>query len=224
MTDFVSPATQAMNIIRKIGDTVSRTGEPIGQFPVGDEFSVQLIDELVKRGTVKVTNVTRAFEGAVFFGVNLTLEGWEQYESEKRGEFEGNCGFIAMQFDDSELESFVENIVKPAVKEGIGYDLVDMRDVARAGVIDDIMRVQIRDSAFVIADLTHDNHGAYWEAGYAEGLGKPVVYICERTKFDKDRSHFDTNHCTTVLWSKDERERFSRELIATLRRSLGRSP
>ena len=37
----------------------------------------------------------------------------------------------------------------------------------------------VRDAAFVISDLTHDNSGAYWEAGYAEGLGKPVIYICE---------------------------------------------
>ena len=109
-----------------------------------------------------------------------------------------------MQFDDPDLDSFVRDVVKPAVKRGIGYDLVDMRDVARAGVIDDIMRVQIRDAAFVIADLTHDNHGAYWEAGYAEGLGKPVVYICEKEKFEKQRTHFDTNHCTTVPWSKDD--------------------
>ena len=92
-----------------------------------------------------------------------------------------------------------------------------MRDVGRAGVIDNIMRTEIRDSAFVIADLTHDNHGAYWEAGYAEGLGKPVVYICEREEFKTKGSHFDTNHCTTVLWSREDPDRFCQELIATLR-------
>ena len=224
MTDFVSPATQAMNIIRKIGDTVSRTGEPIRQFPGGDEFSMQLIEELAERGIVKVANVARTFGGTTYKGVNLTLEGWERYEREKRGEFEGNYGFIAMKFGDAELDPFVRDVVKPAIKDKLDYDLIDMRDVAEAGIIDNIMRVQIRDAAFVIADLTHDNHGAYWEAGYAEGLGKPVVYICERTKFEKERSHFDTNHCTTVPWSKDEPEEFSRELVATLRRSLDRSP
>ena len=224
MTDFISPSTQAMNIIRKIGDTVSQVGEPIGQFPVDDRFSEQLIEELVERGIVKVANDTKLSHSTIFSGVNLTLDGWEQYESEKRGEFEGNYGFIAMKFGDAELDPFVRDVVKPAIKDKLDYDLIDMRDVAEAGIIDNIMRVQIRDAAFVIADLTHDNHGAYWEAGYAEGLGKPVVYICERTKFEKERSHFDTNHCTTVPWSKNEPEEFSRELIATLRRSLARSP
>ena len=220
MSDFISPATQAMNLIRQIGDKVSQSGKPISQFSGGDKFSVQLIEELQERGIVKVTNVTTVFAGTAFHGVNLTLAGWERYEAEKRGEFEGNYGFIAMRFGDAKLDPFVKDVVKPAVKEGIGYDLVDMRDVARAGVIDNIMRVRIRDSAFVIADLTHDNHGAYWEAGYAEGLGKPVIYICEKVKFDREGSHFDTNHCTTIPWSKDDPEAFKQELIATLRRSL----
>ena len=223
MNDFVSPAVQAMNLIREIGDKVSESGEPIGEFSVDDQISVQLMGELIEENIIKpMTGPIRASgsHGVTYIGVNLTLKGWEQYESERRGKFEGSYGFIAMQFGDPDLDGFVRDVVKPAVKEGIGYDLVDMRDVAQAGIIDDIMRIQIRDSAFVIADLTHDNHGAYWEAGYAEGLGKPVIYICERTKFEKDGSHFDTNHCTTVPWSSDDPEGFGKELIATLRRSL----
>ena len=46
------------------------------------------------------------------------------------------------------------------------------------------MVTSIRDAKFVIVDLTHDNHGAYWEAGYAEGLGKPVIYVCKKDKFE----------------------------------------
>jgi nucleoside 2-deoxyribosyltransferase len=129
-----------------------------------------------------------------------------------------------MKFGDAVLDRFVGNVLKPAVKTGIGYQLLAMRDIARAGIIDNIMRAQIRDATFVIVDLTHDNAGAYWEAGYAEGLGKPVIYICERSKFDEAQTPFDTNHCTTVLWSDDDRDNFSRELIATLRRSLNLFP
>ena len=54
----------------------------------------------------------------------------------------------------------------------------------KAGLIDDRLRVEIRTSRFLIADLTHENAGAYWEAGFAEGLGKPVIYTCEKSKFD----------------------------------------
>ena len=89
-----------------------------------------------------------------FANVNLSLDGWEQYEEEKRGGFDGNYGFLAMQFNDPDLESFVRDVVKPVVKEATGSDLVDMRDVSKAGIIDNIMRVRIRDAKFVIADLT----------------------------------------------------------------------
>ena len=85
-------------------------------------------------------------------------------------------------------------------------------------------REKIRDAAFVLVDLTHENSGAYWEAGYAEGLGKPVLYICERAKFEAAKTHFDTNHLTTVLWEAHKPHEFIEQLIATLRRSLNLFP
>ena len=125
-----------------------------------------------------------------------------------------------MQFEDPILDPLIRTTVKPALQDQLNYNLIDMRDVAQAGVIDNLMRVQIRDSAFVLADLTYDNSGAYWEAGYAEGLGKPVIYLCEKVKFKEQKTHFDTNHCTTVQWSANDPNPFVEQLIATLRRSL----
>ncbi len=222
-----NPVAQTANMVRYIGDEVSRSGNAIGQFPdnfhaiigaLNRKSAVRLAKELEER-KILTTDLT-GHPSPEFINVSLSLDGWERYEAEKRGEFKGNSGFMAMKFNDPELDPFVKDVVKPAVKEGIGYDLVDMNDVGRAGVIDNIMRTRIRDSAFVIVDLTHDNSGAYWEAGYAEGLGKPVLYICEKAKFDKEGTHFDTNHCTTVLWSRDDDEGFKKSLVATLRRSL----
>lgn len=152
--------------------------------------------------------------------VDLTLSGWERYESEKHGEVSGAYGFMALQFGDPVLDPFLMSVIKPAVAT-IGYTLEDMRDASRAGVIDNVMRARIRDAAFVLVDLTHANKGAYWEAGYAEGLGKPVLYLCERGIFETQGTHFDTNHCTTIKWDPADPENFTRELVATLRRSLG---
>ena len=227
MRKFISPTVVAMNIVRYVGDRVSESGKSVPQLTgaidiIGSpsvELVNELIEELEERGLLRIGNSLKAFEGSSFMEVNLTLSGWDQYEAEKRGNFSANYGFIAMKFGDGDLDPFVHNVVKPATKE-IGYELLDMRDVARAGIIDNIMRTQIRDAAFVLVDLTHDNAGAYWEAGYAEGLGKPVIYICEKGKFEEASTHFDTNHCTTIPWSKNDDERFRQELIATLRRSL----
>lgn len=229
---FTSPAVQAMNLIRYIGDQVTESGKPIHQLPelsniIGapsEELANQFIEELSERGLIKMWEpIRRMGARTLFMNVNLSLDGWEQYEAEKRGRFAGNYGFLAMEFDAPDLEAFVREVLKPTVKESTDYDLVDMRDVSKAGVIDNIMRVQIRDAKFVIVDLTHDNNGAYWEAGYAEGLGKPVIYICEKEKFEAKKTHFDTNHCTTVPWSREDDKAFRRELTATLRRSLDQS-
>ena len=226
MNNFTSPAVLAMNLIRYIGDEVSKEGGPVRElFKIAQALGVAdfkltsgLIDDLKEKGLIKGESFYTP-DGPALVDANLSLDGWEKYEHEKRGSFSGNFGFLAMQFGDPDLEAFVEEFVKPAV-EGAGYKLIHMRDVARAGIIDNIMRIQIRDAAFVISDLTHDNLGAYWEAGYAEGLGKPVIYICEEKKFREAGTHFDTNHCTTVLWSRSDSENFQKALIATIRRSL----
>ena len=228
-----TPATQAANLISLIGDSVFEHGEglfldPKTHLPVvgafDDTMLSNLLQQLIDRRIVQDLGKAEISSpsGGVVIGrrFDLTLDGWERYDARKRGRFAGRYGFIAMQFNEPEVKSLIHETVKPAVHDQINYDLVDMNDVSRAGVIDDLMRAQIRDAAFVLADLTHDNSGAYWEAGYAEGLGKPVLYLCQKEKFETRKTHFDTNHCTTVLWSTDDKDPFVAKLIATLRRSL----
>lgn len=225
---------QAMNFVRAVGDYFSETGEAkeisppsctplVGSFGVG--MFLKLLADLERKGVVDRVDAGRNVQlmsGAVDRPrtYELTLAGWEMYDSERKGQFAGRYGFIAMKFGDEKLDAFVQDTVKPVVRTAIDYELVDLRDVPEAGIIDNIMRQRIRDAAFVLVDLTHDNSGAYWEAGYAEGLGKPVIYLCEQSKFDAHKTHFDTNHCTTVPWSVDDVDRFSKNLVATLRRTL----
>ena len=236
-----NPIEQANNLVRYVGDEVSKSGEDIPILPghihaiigaVRLNAAIDLAKELRNKGWLRLNP-----QGAsghigndphpVSFptDINLTLDGWKQYMDEKAGRFAGNYGFLAMEFNKPDLEAFIEEVLKPAVKEAIGYDLRDIRDIPQAGIIDNILRVAIRDARFVIVDLTHDNSGAYWEAGYAEGLNKPVVYICKTEKFERSKeegggTHFDTNHCTTVLWGKDNNKDFCQQLTATLRNSL----
>ena len=217
-----------MNVIQSIGDEVLRTGKLIFDLKIRPEDvgapSQELLDSLVEEleflGLLKIERSQKMQAGTLFTNTNLTLAGWQQYEDDKRGKIDGNYGFLAMQFGEEPLDDFVKNILKPTVEKELGYKINDMRDLSRAGIIDNIMRDQIRRATFVVVDLTHDNYGAYWEAGFAEGLNKPVIYICEKKKFDDRKTHFDTNHCTTVTWSRDDDEGFRKEFIATLRRSL----
>ncbi|NQT23833.1 hypothetical protein HQ585_00600 [candidate division KSB1 bacterium] len=115
------------------------------------------------------------------------------------------------------IELFRQHFV-PAVEE-TGFELRILRDVLQAGLIDNQLRVEIRKSRFLLTDLSHNNNGAYWEAGYAEGLGKPVIYLCEKNVFDDvtTKPHFDTNHHTTIIWDQENIEPAMIELKATIR-------
>ncbi len=109
-----------------------------------------------------------------------------------------------------------------AISTPTGFVLhrLDDPDRARAGLIDDHLRVEIRISRFLIADLTDDNRGVYWEAGFAEGLGKPVIYTCEKSIFDSGKTHFDTNHQQTLKWEKDRLSAFEQDLKNMIRATM----
>jgi hypothetical protein len=151
--------------------------------------------------------------------VTLSIKGWEHYENLREGAGKYRKAFMAMKFGDEKLDSVVKNVFKPSAKQA-GFDLFTLDEVLRAGLIDDRLRVEIQASDFLVADLTHENAGAYWEAGYAEGMGKPVIYTCEKTKFDSEKSHFDTNHHLTVLWDESDLSKAGEQLKATIRATL----
>lgn len=149
----------------------------------------------------------------------LTFDGWNYFDQLNRGALTSRKAFMAMQFGDPELDEILNQYFKPAVL-ATGYELNKLDDVLKAGSIDDRLRVEIRTSRFLISDLTHENTGAYWEAGFAEGLGKPVIYTCEKSKFESQKTHFDTNHHLTVMWEKDKPEEAAKQLKATIRATL----
>lgn len=168
---------------------------------------------LVGKGILRV-----AFDSGGNSAVEITYDGWLYYEQLKRVAPLSRLTFMAMQYNNETLQRIYKEIIVDAVKQ-TGFDIRKLDDVKRAGLIDDKLRVEIRLSKFVIADLSDENRGAYWEAGFAEGLGKTVIYICEEKKFDKLSTHFDTNHNLTVKWKDDDEglKKFADELKATIR-------
>ena len=93
--------------------------------------------------------------------LQLTLHGWQRFEELQHGRASGRNAFMAMPFGIPELDTIVEEQFKPAVRDA-GFDLKRLDDGQPAGLIDDRLRVEIRQSRFLIADLTHENRGSYW--------------------------------------------------------------
>lgn len=134
----------------------------------------------------------------------LTIEGWTRHESRLRSGVGSRHAFMAMKFGDSELDTVFRKHMCKAVKD-CDFELrTTAGDHQTAGSIDDRMRVEIRTSRFLVCDLTHGNRGAYWEAGFAEGIGRPVFFTCRRAEARSAdpaiKPHFDTAHQLIVEW------------------------
>ncbi len=149
----------------------------------------------------------------------LTLAGWDRYERLKKANPQSSIAFMAMQFEDAQMDRIYADHFVPAIRE-IGYELETVKQ--QAGLIDYHIRLQVTASRFVLADLTHDNRGVYFEAGYADGIGRPVIYTCRSDAFNpnKGKPHFDVNHQRCVRWDDPPTSAQLEELQVTIRHTL----
>ena len=148
--------------------------------------------------------------------LRLSSLGWEYYRDLTGGGSLSNRAFMAMKFDDQELNTALIEIFKPAA-QAAGFELNPVNDNSEPGLIDLRIRNAIRRSRIVFADLTHSNQGVYWEAGFAEGYGIPVVYLCKEVKWNAEKTHFDVNHCTHILWDPKNPGKCKDEMTQLLR-------
>lgn len=222
-----TPQEQADLFIRWLAENIEGPGEKIWVGPdthrsiigakPGEGFGL-ILRHLLSLGLVEGILIT-VYSAPDRGEVTLSFKGWDYFEKLRRGGTTYRKGFMAMKFGDQTLDKLFAEILKPCAKQA-GFDLLRLDDTPKAGLIDDRLRVEIQSSDFLVADLTHENPGAYWEAGYAEGLGKPVIYLCEKDKFESEKTHFDTNHHLTIVWDKDALQKAGEDLKATIRATL----
>ncbi len=105
--------------------------------------------------------------------------------------------FIAMWFSGKTNDTYSLGI-KPAVDEN-HYDAIRIDKIEHNDKIDEKILEKIRDSRFLIADYTGHRGGVYFEAGYAKGLGLPVIPICR--KGEESELHFDVKMYNTIIYN-----------------------
>ena len=96
-----------------------------------------------------------------------------------------------------ELISVWRNGIKPAL-ERVGYRAYRVDDDPHIGRIDAKIMTEIKNSKFVLADVTNQRPGVYFEAGYAIGLGLPVIWSVHED--DLRNVHFDTRQYNHIVW------------------------
>ncbi len=99
-------------------------------------------------------------------------------------------------------ESYEEGIKKAISNTGYKPMRIDKKEDINK--IDDEIIAEIQRSRFLIADFTQGDDGArggvYYEAGFAQGLGIPVIRSCRKDILDENKLHFDTRQYHHVVW------------------------
>lgn len=133
---------------------------------------------------------------------------------------ESSFGFCAMWFNDSMLPFYVEVIEKAIGAAGYAPLRLDHKE--HNNNIHDEIIASIRSAKFVIAEMTGHRGGVYFEAGFAHGLGLPVIYMVQ--EHDKDNVHFDVQSQNFILWSPDDLPDARKRLENRIRATLGQGP
>lgn len=135
--------------------------------------------------------------------VSVTVEGYVQVEAAATAPDSAQA-FVAMWFDEEMNEAYDQGIEPGIINAGFEPMRIDRKeDVAK---IDDEIISEIRRSRFLVAEMTHGEDGArggvYFEAGFAMGLGIPVLFACKKDKVGQ--LHFDTRQYFHIVWSEPE--------------------
>ena len=147
--------------------------------------------------------------------LRLTPPGWERVDELRRSVVQSNKVFVAMWFYNT-MTPIWEGGFKPELL-ALGYDPIRIDFQEHIDRTDDRILAEIRTSGFVVADFTGARSGVYFEAGFAMGLGKPVIWTCRREWIKQ--LHFDTRQFNHILWDDvtDLREKLRNRVNGVIR-------
>lgn len=118
-----------------------------------------------------------------------------------------------------------------AIETVVGdFDCVAIR-IDKEHPIDDLVariKKEIKDAAFIVADLTDERPSCYFEAGYAEALPRPVIYVASKNSVLKPgtptKVHFDIHMNVNFFVNQKELREKLRDAIAKNRDKLLQAP
>ena len=145
----------------------------------------------------------------------MTAKGWEVLQSAASGSgIRGRC-FVAMSFSPDLTDAYYEGIYL-AIKEDCQMDPRRVDFIEHNEKICDKIVAEIRTCQFLVADVTLHRAGVYFEAGFAMGLARPVIWMCR--KDDLANAHFDTRQYSHIVWENpaDLRAKLRDRIIATI--------
>jgi nucleoside 2-deoxyribosyltransferase len=179
-------------------------------FAENDQAMVFLAKTLESKGLISLSLAVSTID------ITLTEDGWNRIaELEISGaRASSNQAFVAMSFDSTLDKAWDNGFEKACGAAGYKALRVDLKE--HNDKICDAIVAEIRKSRFVVADFTGHRGGVYFEAGFALGLGIPVIWTCR--KDDLHKTHFDTRQYNHIDWEheKDLFVRLKNRIDATI--------
>jgi transcriptional regulator with XRE-family HTH domain len=158
----------------------------------------------------------------------LTIPGYQRCEEIEKTSPQSTSAFVAMWFD-KKLNFLFDDVIQPVAKAH-GFDAHRIDRHEHNNEITDEIIAQIKASKFVIADLTGYRGGVYYEAGYAKGLERTVIFTCRSDYFKgekweddswrKEKVHFDIDHINIIEWQYSDNSDNNRDAIKEFARKL----
>ena len=144
----------------------------------------------------------------------ITATGYEQLEKINSENKNLKKVFVAMAFNDNTKNT------REAIRKGIQkaeYDATLIDEIIHnKQIVPEMLRL-IRESRLLVMYITEPNYGAYYEAGYAQGLGKEVIITCSDKVFTKTydseedkkmmkyiKPHFDIAQKQILVWHDED--------------------
>jgi len=148
--------------------------------------------------------------------IKIAPAGWAHLEKMKESNPESKQCFVAMSFN-PDMRDVYDNGIYQAITAA-GYDPCRVDDKEHIDKIDDKIIAEIRRSRFVVADFTGQKGGVYFEAGFALGLGLPVIWTCKKDEMES--LHFDIRQYNCIDW--DDIDDLRKRLVHRIEAVLGK--
>ncbi len=175
---------------------------------------VFFVEYLLRAGLIDGRTYPKGVEGDADETVRagVTFEGWQFLEPLRKTQMVPGRVFVAMSFHE-DLDEAYQNGIEPAIAAAECEPRM-LKGMIHSENISNKILAEIAQAEFVVADMTHGSHGAYFEAGYAMALGRKVVFTCREDHWSS--IHFDTAQYPYIKWSDtaDLREKLCDWLMA----------
>ena len=144
----------------------------------------------------------------------LAPKGYQRVDELQKYKSSNPNVFVSMAFNDN-TKSTREAIRNGIIDAGYSPEFID-EIIHNHQIVPEMFRL-IRECRFLILDISEPNYGAYYEAGYAMGLGKEVIICCSKESFSKEyitdeekryqkylKPHFDIAQKQILVWNDEK--------------------